>query len=356
MWIDVIKVLLGLGLLSISAEYLVHSSVKIAQTLSIPKLLIGLTIVSFGTSAPELAVSSIAALQGKADMTLGNIVGSNLFNSLVIVGLTAAIFPVIVSRRLLRFDLPIAFGASLLVAWMAYGRSFDPLKGWILLGLLALYLASLFQFSKKPKRQESRAIAKSWRGLSLQALIFLVTLTGLIFGSQWFVAGAANLARAAGVSELIVGLSLVAVGTSIPEVATSISAAFKRESGIAIGNAIGSNIFNLLGVLGISVIIAPANLQVSPELLSRDLPVLLAASILMILAFLSHRRLSQREGVFLLLAYGLYAVSLYFSTLSSHALSSWSMKLIYFLLAPSFLLFVLLRTRQRMSNRRRSSA
>jgi cation:H+ antiporter len=311
-----LKCIVGLGILSVAAEFLVRSSVSISKALHISPLIIGLTVVAFGTSAPELAVSALAALKGQGDIAMGNVVGSNVFNLLVIVGLSALFRPILIHQQLMRFDLPVMAVITLIVAGMSYTGNLGGLEGSLLLVGLALYIGIQIYLSRRTPDPEVDLNLEEIPAKNLWVVsgIWALSLIALIFGSRWFVEGASGLALAFGVSEVIVGLTLVAFGTSLPEVATSVTAALKGQGDLAIGNAVGSNIFNILGVLGVSALIAPNGLTVAPEILSRDLPVLLATSLMVFPLFWSCRRLDRWEGGILVGAYFVYTLLLYFST------------------------------------------
>lgn len=354
MLIFVLKCVVGLVVLSLAADYLIKSSVAISKRLSISPLIVGLTVVAFGTSAPELSVSLIAALKGQGEIAIGNVVGSNIFNLLVIVGLSAALRPIIVHRQLLRFDLPVMAGVTLLASWMVYNGRFQIGEGLILLSLLALYIGAQIQMARKagPETKEVEIDTPepdTWmtRSMFLTLVVWIFSLGFLILGSRWFVEGASGIALAFGVSELIVGLTLIAFGTSLPEVATSVAAAIKGQGDLAIGNAVGSNIFNILCVLGVSSTVAPGVLQVSPEIISRDLPFLLATSMMVFPLFWTHNRLDRWEGGILIAVYGFYAYVLYLATTGSRdfyeSVVSWSL----FLGAPLLIVFLFIHALKR---------
>lgn len=298
----------GLVLLVVGAEVLVRGAARLAAQLGISPLVIGLTVVAFGTSAPETAVSVQSALEGKGDLAIGNVLGSNIANVLLILGLTAAITPLIVSRQLIRLDVPLMILASLLTYGLALDGLLGVLDGVILFSCILAYTLFLVISSRREQAQASQtegdefnkefaledtATARSWprhAGLIVAGLVLLVS------GSDFLVSGATALARAWGLSELIIGLTVVAVGTSLPELATSIMAALRGERDIAVGNIVGSNIFNLLCVLGLSALVSPLPIQVSPAALAFDFPVLLGVAVACLPIFFAGYRINRWEG------------------------------------------------------------
>ena len=312
----------GLVLLVAGAEVLVRGAAKLAAQFGIPPLIIGLTVVAFGTSAPETAVSVQAALDGSGDLAIGNVVGSNIANVLLILGLTALIAPLIVSRQLIRLDVPIMIGASLLTFGLAWDGSLSRLDGALLFAGILAYTAFLIFNARKDKDGEDDEFAKefgldeapkpyAWAinlGLIIAGLVLLVT------GSNFLIEGAVTLARALGISELVIGLTVVAVGTSLPELATSILAAIKGERDIAVGNIVGSNIFNLLCVLGLASLVSPAAISVSPNALAFDFPVMIAVAVACLPIFFAGYRINRWEGLLFLAYYVAYTLYLILSS------------------------------------------
>ena len=293
--------LLG-GLIGLFAggEALVRGAVGIARRLAIPPLLIGLTVVGFGTSMPELLVSVDAALRGVPDLAVGNIVGSNIGNVLLIVGLAALVWPIRVTGATLGRDTAVMMAATLAlvpVFWMAeVGRP----AGALLLAALAGYLVWAYRHPGAVAVEDAAPVPPLWRS----GLWVALGLVALMVGARFLVDGAVNLARGHGISEAFIGLTVVAVGTSLPELATSLIAALRRQSEIAIGNIVGSNIFNLLGILGATALIAP--IPVAGRFLSFDLPVLIAASGVLTGLLLLRPGIGRGAGLGLLVAYGAY--------------------------------------------------
>ena len=304
----------GLVLLVAGAEVLVRGAAKLAAQFGIPPLIIGLTVVAFGTSAPETAVSVQAALDGSGDLAIGNVVGSNIANVLFILGLTALIAPLIVSRQLIRLDVPIMIGASLLTFALAWDGSLSKLDGAILFAGIVAYTAFLIISSRKQKSLEDDEFSKEF-GLdepvkpyawAINLALIIVGLVLLVSGSNFLVEGAVTLARTLGISELVIGLTVVAVGTSLPELATSVLAAIKGERDIAVGNIVGSNIFNLLCVLGLASMVSPQAISVAANALAFDFPVMIAVAIACLPIFFAGYRINRWEGLLFLAYYVAY--------------------------------------------------
>ena len=308
----------GLILLVVGAEALVRGASKLAARFGISPLMIGLTVVAFGTSAPETAVSIQAALSGSGDIAVGNVIGSNIANILLILGLSALVSPLIVSRQLVRLDVPVMIGAGVLTFALAWNGNLSRIEGGILLTLLLLYTAFLVVASKRDKKliqaQEVPAgteAENSRFGWVIQLAMVLVGLGLLVLGSNLLIEGAVALARALGLSELVIGLTVIAVGTSLPELATSLLAVYRGERDIAVGNIVGSCIFNLLLVLGAGSVVSTSGLSVSPNALAFDLPVMLAVFVACLPIFFSGYRINRWEGALFFgyyLAYTLYLV------------------------------------------------
>ncbi|MBZ0112858.1 MAG: calcium/sodium antiporter [Thermoanaerobaculia bacterium] len=310
----------GLAALIFGAELLVRGASRLAAAFRISPLVIGLTVVAFGTSAPELAVSLRSAAVGQADLAVGNVVGSNIFNVLFILGLAALIAPLRVDRKLVRLDVPLMVVLSGGVWILALDQQLSRLEGCFLVVGILLYTA--FQLwhgrweeqppeavsSNGPTRAPSRWIA---------GLLAIGGLVLLVLGSRWLVDGAVLIARAFGIGERVIGLTLVAAGTSLPEVATSLIAAFRGERDIAVGNVIGSNLFNLLAVLGSAAAFSANGLQVSPEALAFDLPFMVVVAIVSLPIFFSGLEIDRLEGALFLAAWVAYTVMLYRGTVAS---------------------------------------
>lgn len=296
---DYLYLFFGLIGLFFGGEALVRGSVGIARRMAIPPLLIGLTVVGFGTSTPELLVSVDAAWRGVPDIALGNIVGSNIANILLIVGVSALVWPIKVMGATLRRDTAVMMAAALLlVPIFAFGQM-TRLSGLVLFGGLVGYLISAYL-----KPGEAEAEDESLKPLASTLVSVLWVLGGLValmVGARFLVDGAVSIARGYGISEAFIGLTIVAVGTSLPELATSLIAAFRRQSEIAIGNIVGSNIFNVLGILGVTALIAP--IPVASRFLTFDLPVMIAVSLVLALLLLTRPVIGRGIGVVMLAGY-----------------------------------------------------
>lgn len=307
--------IVGLVLLVGGAELLVRGASRLALTVGISPLVVGLTVVAFGTGSPELAVSVQSALAGQADLALGNVVGSNVFNVLVILGISALIVPLQVSRQLIRQEVPVMIGASLLLWALAADGRLGAWNAGLLLALLVVYTAFVVVQSRhaqaKLRAEYAEAVAEpaaaAWdRHWSVQAALVVAGIALLALGAHWMVESAVVFAKWLGLSELVIGLTVVTVGTSLPEVATSILAALRGERDLAIGNVVGSNVFNLLGVLGAAGLAAPAGLAVAPAALRFDLPVMVATAVVCLPVFFTGRTVSRWEGGLFLAAYAAY--------------------------------------------------
>tara|TARA_R110000796_G_scaffold127333_5_gene242607 strand:- start:19670 stop:20743 length:1074 start_codon:yes stop_codon:yes gene_type:complete len=306
----------GLVLLVLGAESLVRGAVKLAERLGISALVIGLTVVAFGTSAPEMAVSVQASLSGSGDIAVGNVIGSNIANILLILGLSALVAPLVVSRQLVRLDVPVMLAAGVLAFLLAWNGSISRLDGCILLAFLLLYTVFLVIASKREARSDERNSdddETQTKPLSWLTQLFLIALgLGLLVaGSHLLIEGAVSLARALGLSELVIGLTVVAVGTSMPELATSLMAVYRGERDIAVGNVVGSCIFNLLLVLGAGAVVTTEGLSISPNALAFDFPVMLAVFGACLPIFFSGYRINRWEGAMFLgyyMAYTLYLI------------------------------------------------
>ena len=296
------------------AELLVRAAVRLSARLRVRPLIMGLSVVAFSSSAPQMAISLQATLADNTDIAVGSVIGSSIFNILVILGLSALIIPLRVSRQLVRLDIPLMIGASALVFVLAYNERLTPSDGLILLAALLLYLVLLLRQSRHPARPPLPS-ATDRRGYAPRLSSMLLVLLGLgllVFAGHLLLGAAVTVADDLGLSERVMGLTVIAVSTSLPQLATSLLAAVQGQRDIAVGNVIGSNLFNLLGVLGFTALVAPTPLSVSPNALDFDLPVLLCVAVLCLPVFYSGYRITRAEGLLFLglyLAYGLHLVS-----------------------------------------------
>ena len=310
----------GLVLLVVGAEVLVRGAAKLAAQFGISPLVIGLTVVAFGTSAPETAVSVQAAFNGSGDIAIGNVLGSNIANVLLILGMTALVTPLVVSRQLIRLDVPIMIGASLVTFGLAWDGELSRLDGALLFTAVVIYTLFLVISSRREKKVADAddefakefgldEPAKPHAGL-INAGLVLGGLVLLVLGSNFLVEGAVALARALGLSELVIGLTVIAIGTSLPELATSILAAFRGERDIAVGNIVGSNLFNLLCVLGLASLVSPQAISVSPNALAFDFPVMIAVAVACLPIFFTGYSISRWEGALFVAYYAAYTLYL----------------------------------------------
>ncbi len=351
----------GLIALILGAELLVRGAAKLALFLGISPLVVGLTVVAFGTSSPELAVSVQSAWSGQADIALGNVVGSNLFNVLFILGISAIIAPLIVHQQLIRQEVPVMIGVSLLLWALAADGGISRWDGFLLAGLLFGYTVFLIRQSR---RETATAVGEEYaeampgegtgwdRHWSVQALLVVVGLVLLVLGSNWLVDAAVVLARHLGLSELIVGLTIVAAGTSLPEVATSIVAALRGQRDIAVGNVVGSNIFNVLAVLGISASVAPADLPVAPAMLAFDLPVMVAVAVACLPIFFTGNLIARWEGALFFGYYVAYTAYLILAATRHEALNEYSTVMGLFVIPLTVVTLLVFAWRHWRANRR----
>ena len=314
----VVWFVVGLVTLTVGAEALVRGASRLALSFGISPLVVGLTVVAFGTSAPELAVSVQSAWSGQVDIAIGNVVGSNILNILLILGLAAAITPMVVHQQVIRQEVPVMIAVSLLFWALAADGGIGRWDGALLVALLVVYTVLVIRQS----RQETKAVQQEYDEAyaaapgrwdahwGVQLLLLVVGLALLVQGSRWMVESAIEFARQLGVSELVIGLTIVAAGTSLPEAATSVLAAIRGERDIAVGNAIGSNIFNILSVLGISAMVAPGTLTVSPSVLAFDLPVMVAVAVACLPVFFTGHLISRANGLVFLAYYVAYTAYL----------------------------------------------
>lgn len=310
--LDIFYLVLGLVLLIVGGDFLVKGSVALALRMRVSMVVIGLTVVSFATSAPELIVSVYSALTGHPDMAIGNVIGSNIANISLVLGLTAIAYPLSFKKRLYQFDIPVMLLACVLLAIFLFTNAL--LEAWegfvfvLLLGLLTLYLI------QNSRKQELSTKEVHFHSISLFKLSFYLVSGGtcLYFGSHFLVNGASGLARDIGLSERIISLSIVAFGTSVPELAASIIAAFKKQKDLSIGNLIGSNIFNVLAVLGISSIIKPIAV-LDESLVTNDIWWMLGISVLLypLMFLFKKNQFGSVKGIVLLMVYTIYIFFLF---------------------------------------------
>ena len=348
--------IIGLVALTAGAELMVRGAARLAITLGISPLVIGLTIVAFGTSAPEMAVSAGAALDGAADIAIGNVVGSNIANVLLILGLSAMIVPLAVNEQLIRQEIPIMIGASLLTIVFALDGRIGRLDAVVLFFLVIVYTVFLVTQS----RRASKAVQDEFAGelpdtssrwdahWSIQLLLVAVGLTLLVVGANWLVDSAVAVARHFGASDLVIGLTIVAVGTSMPEIATSLVAAWRGERDIAVGNVVGSNIFNIFACLGVAGMLGENGIPVSAAALNFDLWVMLAVALACLPIVITGREIARWEGAVFLAYYAAYTAYLILASTQHSSLPAFSTVMLSFILPLTVItLFVSLIRHQR---------
>lgn len=321
MHMDIVYIVSGLVLLFVGGEGLVRGSVSVAERLGLSKLIIGLVIVGFGTSTPELLVSVNAALDGVPEIALGNVIGSNIANVLLIVGIAIVILPITGWNRTAVRDGLVATLVGLGLFGLLYSEAIGRVEGIVLLVILAVYLSASYWLERRDKSSqvfdheaeefEDVPIKNAWL-----ALLFVVGgIAILVFGADLLVKGAVSIARTFGVPDAVIGLSLVAVGTSLPELATAIVAALRRHSDVVLGNVIGSNIFNILAILGVTAVITP--IEVSARFRELDALVMLAASVLLVVLLFALKRIGRVWGAAMLAVYAAYMGYLFTSGLTA---------------------------------------
>jgi cation:H+ antiporter len=349
----IVWLLAGLVLLVVGAEFLVKGASKLAAAFGVSPLVIGLTIVAFGTSAPEMAVSVGAAWSGQADLALGNVVGSNIFNVLFILGLSALVAPLVVNQQLVRLDVPLMIVASVLALLFGMDGKISRIDGTILFGAIIVYTVFLIIQSRKETNfavqaeYEQEYADKDSNGAQhfLRDGAYIVGgLVLLVLGSQWLVDSAIAIAQHFGVSELIIGLTIVAAGTSLPELATSVIASLRGERDIAVGNVVGSNIFNLLSVLGFSSIVAPDGIVVPQAAINFDIPVMIGVALACLPIFFTGYLISRWNGALFLFYYLAYTLYLIMVSLQHDALTTFITAMM-FLIPLTLLTLVILALR-----------
>jgi cation:H+ antiporter len=356
------RFILGLVLLVAGAEALVRGASKLAAAAGISPLVIGLTVVAYGTSAPEMAVSVQSALAGQADIALGNVVGSNIFNVLFILGLSAMITPLVVSRQLIKLDVPIMIGVAFLLALLALDGNVSRIEGALLFAGGVTYTVFIIRQSRKEKKpaqdeyEKEYGHAKSKGHWLVNLGLIIIGLGLLVLGSRWLVNGAIAIAQKLGVSELIIGLTIIAAGTSLPEVATSIIASIRGERDIAVGNVVGSNIFNILSVLGLTALAAPSGVNVSSAALRFDIPVMLAVAVACLPIFFSGNLIARWEGALFWGYYIAYTLYLILAATQHDALPAFSMIMESFVLPLTAITFVIVIVRSLRARKRESVA
>jgi cation:H+ antiporter len=338
----------GFAVLVLGAEWLVSGASRLAASAGVPSLVIGLTVVAFGTSAPEMAVSVGSALAGSADIALGNVVGSNIFNVLLILGLSALAAPLVVSAQIVRLDVPIMIAVSLLAWLLALDGAIDRLEGALLLvGIVAYTIAQIVHGRRAGADDDAPPVHETRAGIARDLALIAGGLVLLVLGSRWLLHGATGMARDLGVSELLIGLTIVAAGTSLPELATSVLAALRGQRDIAVGNVVGSNIFNILSVLGASALIAPDGIAVAANALAFDIPVMTAVAIACLPVFFRRHLIARWEGGVFIAYYIAYTVFLVLVATGHDAVHGYGRAMTLFVIPLTLLTFAVLLVRRR---------
>ncbi|HNP17962.1 MAG TPA: calcium/sodium antiporter [Fulvivirga sp.] len=311
MLLNIVMLIVGLFVLIIGGDFLVRGASSIALKSHISPLVVGLTVVAFGTSAPELLISVKAALDGSPDMVMGNVIGSNICNLALVLGITALIGPIKVQNDSIKIDWPVTMGASLLLYFVVKEKDavIDSFEGMVFVFLIIVYTVYIIRKSRK----ETKALREAEESIDLpqasnspwKDLFFIVGgCAGLYFGADWFVGGAKEMASVLGVSERVIGITVLALGTSLPELVTAIVASIKKETDLALGNLMGSNIFNILSILGITSLIQ--DIHVSPVIIHHDMTVMLGVTLLILPLMFYKRTMGRFAGVVLVSVYIIY--------------------------------------------------
>jgi len=353
----------GLALLLLGANTLVSGASKLSMSLGISPLVIGLTVVAFGTSAPEMAVTVEAVLGGTGDVALGNVIGSNIFNILVVLGLSALIVPLTVHTQVIRQEMPIMLGSGFVLLAMAFDGAISPVEGGILLGLLVLYTTFLIVQAKRGSAEDAQDFVEEiqppkpgrfdsrWYG---QLILIIAGLVMLVQGSRWLIDSAVIFARDLGVSELVIGLTIVAAGTSLPEVATSLAAAIKGERDMAVGNVVGSCIFNTLGCIGLAGIVSGGQgLVFAQSAMNFDVWVMLATFLACLPVFLSGQLIARWHGAVFFTYYVAYVTYLIMKSQAHAALPAFSSVMLSFVVPITVVTLVVVMVRYQTNTQAR---
>jgi cation:H+ antiporter len=354
--VSALLVVLGLVLLIGGGELLVRGASGLARTFGLSPLVIGLTVVAFATSAPEFAVTLGATLTGEPDLAVGNVVGSNIVNVLLILGVSALVIPLVVASRVVRLDVPVMLGLSVAALVLALDGAVSPLDGGILLGVLVVYTWITVRGARREsaglraERTSEAAGTPVWRDIA----VALGGVVLLVAGAQALVTGATDIALALDVSTAVIGLTVVAIGTSMPELATSVVAALRGERDIAVGNIVGSCIFNLGAVLGLSAVLSGSGVPVAASIIAVDLPLMVAAAVALLPVAITGFRMGRAEGALFVLLYVAYAAYLVLDSAGHDALDGFTTVMLWFVLplvAATLLATLVFEVRQRRGHR-----
>lgn len=320
----IVLFVLGLAVLVVAAELVVRGASQLALSLGVKPLLLGLTVVSVGTSAPELAIGITASLQGSGSLAVGNIAGTNVLNILFILGLSALLQPLPLSMQIFKLELPVIVATAALMIGLAWDGVLSRMNGVVMFGAAILYTVALIRLS----RRESQATQQEFKDMygagndtvtrnlwRIRAKYGAVLAVGLVFsvlGADWLVDGAVGIARRLGISEAIIGLTIVAIGTSAPELVTTIVATLKDERDVAVGNLLGSSIYNILVILGITCMVSPEGVPVERQFMIIDIPLMAGVALACVPVFITGRCVSRLEGGLFVTVYLIYMFSLVF--------------------------------------------
>ena len=351
---DVALLLGGFVLLVGGGELLVRGASGVARAIGLSPLVVGLTVVSFATSAPELAVTLDAAVSGSPGLAVGNVVGSNIANVLLVLGISALVTPLVVRSRVVRLDVPVMIALSVAFFVMALDGTISTLDGALLLGALVLYVVRAIVSSRRGHRQpdEPTEDAPRARPVWLDLLLVAVGVGLLVLGARWLVGSATSIASALGISDLVIGLTVVAIGTSLPELATSVIAVRRGERDLAVGNVVGSNIFNIGSVLGLTAVISPGGVPVAEPAIGFDIPFMVAVALAVLPVVYTRASVARWEGVVFVAYYLAYTLYLLLDSADHDALPRFSAVMLGFvvpLTAGTLVLLSLAEYRRRAS-------
>lgn len=346
----ILMLLVGLVVLSVGAELLVRSASRLAAAVGISPLVVGLTVVAFGTSAPELVVSVQSAAAGQPDVAIGNVVGSNILNVLLILGLSAMIVPLRVSQQLVRIEVPLMVCLSFVLLLLAWDGNVSRIDGLMLATGLVVYTVWAIVKSRREQAAIQAEYAAEFgvsegeltaRGIAWNAVLLVVGLALLILGARWFIESAVTIARQLNVSELVIGLTIVAAGTSLPEIATSILAAIRGERDIAVGSVVGSNIFNIMAVLGISSLTSASGIAVSNAALTLDIPIMIAVAVACLPVFFTGHLIARWEGAVFFGYYCVYTVYVILTAIQSESARTFTTVMAWFVIPLTVITMVI---------------
>ncbi len=341
--VTLVLFILGFFLLVGGAELMLKGASDLAETLGLSPLVIGLTVVAFGTSAPELAVNIQSVWSGQADIAIGNVVGSNILNILLVLGIGAVIAPLSVHKRLIQLEVPIMIGVSVVLLLLSIDGSLNRWEGLLLSAGFLLYSFFAIKKDYQSDEQAPKTGDKSRHyNLFVQLILIIVGLGLLVQGSQWIVDGAIEIAKLFGISELIIGLTIISIGTSLPEMATVVVGCLRGKQEMVIGNVVGSNIFNILLVLGFTTLISPAGIEVNHAALVFDIPVMIAVAVACLPIFFTDYLIERWEGLLFLVYYMLYTAFLFLNATQHSALSAFNNVMLWFVIPITVLTLLVL--------------